>query len=258
MELIDSHAHLTDDAYRRDRAAVIVRTVGDGIGILTIGASVEDSREAAQLAERHRRIWAAVGVHPHDAGNVDARSIDELERLAGRPRVVAIGEIGLDYYRDRSPRAAQRRAFAEQLALARRLEMPVCLHTRESTDDLVAILRDAGDTHRGVVHSFLGDGALTERLLRLGLHLGIGGPVTYPKNGTLREAVRTIPLDRILVETDCPFLTPVPHRGRRNEPAFVRFVAEEIARIKGIDVTEVARATTGAARALFNLVDPTA
>jgi len=256
VDLIDTHAHLTDRAYHRDRAAVLVRAVRDGIGIITIGSTVEDSRDAVRLAERHRTIWASVGVHPHGARGVDSQAIGELERLAASASVVAIGEIGLDYYRDLSPRPAQRRAFAEQLALARRLRMPVCLHNRDSTDDLIAILQHTADAHRGVVHSFLGDGGLAERFLALGLHLGVGGPLTYPKNDALRDAIRTVPLERVVIETDAPFLPPVPHRGERNEPAHVRRVAEEIARVRGIDPVEVARATTAAARRLFALPDP--
>ena len=253
MRMIDSHAHLDDRAYAKDRAAVIARAFADGIGIITIGSDLESSREAVRLATRHRTIWATVGAHPHGAKEVDGDVLSELERLAGNDEVVAIGEIGLDYYRDLSPRDVQRRVFEEQLDLARRLDLPVCLHNRESTDDLLAILRAAGPTHRGVVHSFLGDADLAATFLDLGLHLAIGGPVTFPKNGMLREAVRRIPADRLLVETDCPYLTPVPYRGRRNEPAHVRYAVLAIAEARGVDVEEVARATTENAIRLFGL-----
>jgi len=251
MRLIDSHAHLDDRAFGKDRAAVIARAFAEDIGIVTIGSDLRSSREAVRLAERHRRIWATVGVHPHDAKRVDARTLGELEALA--EQAVAIGEIGLDYYRDLSPRDVQRRAFREQLELARGVDLPICLHNRESTDDLLAILREAGDAHRGVVHSFLGDAELAQKFLDLGLHLGIGGPVTYPKNGALREAVKVVSLERLLVETDSPYLTPVPYRGRRNEPSYVAYVAEEIARLKGLDPEDVARRTTENAARLFEL-----
>ena len=244
MRLIDSHAHLDDRAYKQDRAAVIAHAFAEGIGVITIGADLRSSREAVGLAERHRRIWATVGVHPHGAKHVDASTLEELERLAKRDVVVAIGEIGLDYYRDLSPRDVQGRIFRQQLDLARRIGLPVCLHNRESTDDLLAILRDTGAEHRGVVHSFLGNAELAREFLDLGLHLGIGGPVTFPKNAALREAVNAVPLDRILLETDCPYLTPVPYRGRRNEPSYVAHVAEGVAEVKGISVDDVCRRTT--------------
>ena len=254
MRLIDSHAHLDDRAFGKDRAAVIARAFAEKIGVITIGSDLRSSREAVHLAERHRQIWAAVGAHPHGAKHVDASTLEEFERWAKRDVVVAIGEIGLDYYRDLSPRDVQRRVFRRQLDLARRIDLPVCLHNRESTDDLLAILRATGAEHRGVVHSFLGGPDLAWEFLELGLHLGVGGPVTFPKNGALREAVKDVPLERLLIETDCPYLTPVPYRGRRNEPSHVQFVADEIARLRGVDVDEVSRRTTENAVRLFGLV----
>ncbi len=253
MKLIDSHAHLDDRAFDRDRAALIASAFAKELGIITIGGDLRSSREAVRVAERHWRIWATVGAHPHGAKSVGPETIEAFEELAARDVVVAIGEIGLDYYRDLSPRDVQREVFREQLELARRLDLPICLHNRESTDDLLAILRDAESAHRGVVHSFLGDAELAETFLDLGLHLGIGGPLTYPKNGALRAAVTQVPMDRLLIETDCPYLTPVPYRGRRNEPAYVRYVAEEIAQLKGISVDEVAERTTANAVRLFGL-----
>lgn len=251
LELIDTHAHLDASDYAEDRAAVIARAHGERIGILSIGTDLPSSRAALALAARHRCIWGAVGVHPHDAKTLDRRAFDELERLAGEG-AVAIGEIGLDYYRNLSPSSAQRRAFADQLDLARSLDLPVIIHNRESTKDLVAILRKH-PPRRGVIHSFLGDRALAEVFLDLNLHLGIGGPLTFNKNDALQEAVVTAPLDRLLVETDCPYLTPVPHRGKRNEPAYVRYVAEEIAALRGVPFSNIAAATTRNASALFSL-----
>jgi TatD DNase family protein len=253
MRLIDTHAHLDDRAFDKDRAVVIAGLFAADVGGITVGANLASSREAVRLGERHRGIWATVGVHPHDAKTVSPDVLRELKDLAESGRVVAIGEIGLDYYRDLSPRDVQRRAFAEQLDLARELKLPVVLHNRESTDDLVAILREAGSAHTGVVHSFLGDLALAETLLRLGFQLGVGGPITYPANGALRDAVRRVPLERIVLETDCPYLTPVPHRGKRNEPAYVEFVAAEVARLRGISIDDVARQTTVNALALFGI-----
>jgi len=198
-------------------------------------------------------MWATVGVHPHGAKSVDAEALTELKALAQDDLVVGIGEIGLDYYRDLSPRDRQRDVFAQQLDLAAELALPICLHNRESTDDLLAILKTRGAAHRGVVHSFLGDSALAEDFLALGLHLGVGGPLTYPKNGALRDAIKHVPLDRILLETDCPYLTPIPYRGRRNEPTYVKYVAEEIAHLKGLEMNDIARQTTENVIRVFGL-----
>jgi len=253
MKWIDSHAHLNDRAFDKDRAAVIARCTEASMGIVSIGSSLRASHEAVRLAKRYRNMWATVGVHPHSASSVDAATLEELKSLGEDPLVVGVGEIGLDYYRDLSPRDEQRRAFAQQLELAAALGLPVCLHNRESTEDLLAILRNEAASHVGVVHSFLGDRALAEAFLALGLDLGVGGPLTYPKNSELREAVKQVPLDRIHLETDCPYLTPVPYRGRRNEPAYVSFVAEEIARLKGMVVEDVAKQTTKNTLRLFSL-----
>lgn len=251
LELIDTHAHLDASDFAKDRATIIARACGERIGILTVGADLPSSRAALDLAARHRNIWPAVGVHPHDAKTLDRQALEELERLAGEG-AVAIGEIGLDYYRNLSPPSAQRRAFADQLDLAKSLDLPVIIHNRESTKDLVAIFRKH-PPRCGVIHSFLGDRALAEVFLDLGLYLGIGGPLTFNKNDALREAVVTAPLHRLLVETDCPYLTPVPHRGKRNEPAYVRYVAEEIAALRGVPFSKIAAATTRNASALFSL-----
>lgn len=255
MKWIDSHAHLDDRAFNLDRASVIARCSEEGMGILSMGSSLRSSHSAIRLAKRYRNMWATVGVHPHSAKSVDAATLAELERLAQDDLVVAIGEIGLDYYRDLSPRNQQRDAFAQQLDLAAEVGLPICLHNRESTDDLLAILKSKASAHCGVVHSFLGDRALAEMFLSCGLHLGVGGPLTYPKNSVLRDAVKYVPLDRILLETDCPYLTPVPYRGRRNEPTYVTFVAEEIAKLKGLEIEDVAQQTTNNASELFSLTE---
>ncbi len=253
MKWVDSHAHLDDRAFDKDRAAVVARCREMNLGVVTIGTSLDSSRSAVQLAHRYRHMWAAVGVHPHDASSLDESVLRELRALARDELVVGIGEIGLDYYRDLSPRDRQREAFQTQLEMAQELGLPVCLHNRESTEDLLSILRSGSRSYRGVVHSFLGDRTLAESFLSLGFCLGVGGPLTFPKNRALREAVRHVSLDRILLETDCPYLTPVPYRGRRNEPAYIRYVAETIADLKGVDVETVARATTENSLRLFDL-----
>ncbi len=253
MKWIDSHTHLDDRAFDVDRASVIARCAEEDMGLLTIGASLASSRAAVRLAKRYRNMWATVGVHPHSAKSVNDAMLIELRKMAQEDLVVGIGEIGLDYYRDLSPRDRQREVFSQQLDLAAELKLPVCLHNRESTEDLLAILKEKALSHRGVIHSFLGDRSLADQFLSLGFHLGVGGPLTYPKNGALREAVKHVPLDRILLETDCPYLTPVPYRGRRNEPMYVTFVAEEIAKLKGLHIEDVARQSTENAIRVFGL-----
>jgi len=253
MKWMDSHAHLDDRAFDVDRASVIARCAEEDMGILSIGTSLASSRAAVRLAKRYRTMWATVGVHPHSAKSVDAATIMELREMAQENLVVGIGEIGLDYYRDLSPRDRQRAVFSQQLNLAAELKLPVCLHNRESTEDLLAILKEKAPSHRGVIHSFLGDRSLADQFLSLGFHLGVGGPLTYPKNGALREAVKHVPLNRILLETDCPYLTPVPYRGRRNEPMYVTYVAEEIAKLKGLHIEDVASQSTENAIRVFGL-----
>ncbi len=253
MRLVDTHAHLDASDYRDDRAAVIARAFTDSVGIITVGVDRQSSRAAAQLAKRHRLIWSSVGVHPHEAKTLNQTVLSDLEGLAQKERVAAIGDIGLDYYRDLSPREVQRRAFKEQIALAQKLNLPIIVHNRDSTDDLLAALREPSSSYRGVIHSFLGSTAQADAFLTLGFDLGIGGPITFSNNDDLREAVQHIPLERVLLETDCPYLTPVPHRGKRNEPAYVKHVAEAVSKIKEIPIQKVEQVTTENATRLFRL-----
>jgi len=253
MRLVDTHAHLDDRRFDPDRPAVIDRCAREDIGIVTVGADLPSSEAAVGLAQGSPAVWCAVGVHPHEAKTLDRKGLARLRELAREPRVVAVGEIGLDYYRDLSPRDAQRRALIEQLVLAQEAGLPAILHSRDATEDLLKILGEISLPRGGVLHSFLGDGPLARRFLRLGLHLGIGGPVTHSANQALREAVVAVPLERVVLETDCPYLTPVPHRGKRNEPAYVSLVAEELARLRGVSIDEVTSKTTATAQALFRL-----
>lgn len=252
MRLIDSHAHLDFPHFDRDRGAVIDRALDAGlVTILNMGTGLPSSRGAVALAASYDFIYAAVGVHPHDAKTVTSAVLDELRVLARHPKVVAIGEIGLDYYRDLSPRPAQRRAFADQLTLAAELELPVVVHSREAHDDVLAALRDWGGT--GVLHSYSGGPELLVEVLALDFAVGFSGPVTFRRAGALRAVAAAVPLERLLVETDCPYLTPEPYRGRRNEPAYVRYVAEAVARARGEEAEEVARAAADNVRRVFNL-----
>lgn len=260
--LIDSHAHLDSSDFDADRRQAVERAGAEGVRlIVNPGADLPSSRKAVELAAHNWdgvEIYAAVGVHPHDAGTLDAGALDELRRLAqDGPKVVAVGEIGLDYYRDLSPRSQQRRAFESQLALAQELRLPVIVHDRDAHDDLIAILeawlKGAPEPPGVVLHCFSGDVALAEKSLALGFYLGVGGPVTYRNARKLPEVVQAAPLERLLLETDCPYLPPHPHRGKRNEPAYVALVAEEVARIKGKPVEEVAAVTTANVQKFFKL-----
>jgi TatD DNase family protein len=267
LNLIDTHAHLDFAKFDTDRAAVIERAKAAGVAaILNAGTGVGSSQRAVELAAQYDMVYAAVGMHPHDAKKLDGAALAELRNLASRPGVVAVGEIGLDFYRDRSPRDVQRRAFQAQLAWAARLGKPVIIHDRDAHDEILAILTDWAEGLRnspltgngnpsaarlGVLHTFSGDLAMAEKAIALGFYISISGPVTYKNARQLPGIVQALPLDRLLVETDCPFLAPHPYRGKRNEPAHVRLVAERIAEIKGTSFDEVAQATTANAQRLF-------
>ncbi len=259
LQLIDTHVHLDLTEFERDRETVIAHAGESGVTqMITIGVTLETSRAAVSLAESHPPVYAAVGVHPHAARHWDESARDALRDMAANPKVVAIGEIGLDYYRDRSPRADQRRAFRAQLELASELGKPVIVHDREAHDDLVQILtawaaEKPQPGQHGVVHCFSGDRSMAQDVLDLGFYLGFDGPVTYKNANLLRALVAQIPADRILVETDSPFLTPHPYRGQRNEPAHVRLVAEAIAQVHQMDLPAFAGQTTLNARNLFAL-----
>ncbi len=250
--LIDAHAHLDFRQFDSDREAAIDRArEAEVVTIVNVGTDLASSRASIALADQYDTIYATVGFHPHDASKVGPSELDELRDLAARPKVVAIGEIGLDYYRDRSPRPAQRQAFADQLALAADLDLPVVVHSRDAHEDVEAIL----DEYDGVaiLHSYSGGRQRLDRALAKGFYISISGPVTFRNAHRLREAVAAVPLDRLLVETDCPFLTPHPHRGKRNEPAYVRYVAIGVARARGVTPETVARATVDNSRRAFGL-----
>lgn len=253
--IVDTHAHLTFPELRGELGAVLARAREAGVeAVITVGTDPADSRAAVELAAATEGVWATVGVHPHDAGSLTEAVLDDLAELARRPKVVAWGEIGLDYYRDRSPRDAQRRWFRAQVVRARELGLPVVVHDREAHADTLAILREesAGGL-RGVFHCFSGDVAFAQEVLAQGFYLSIPGTVTYPKNEELRRVVAAAPAERLLLETDCPYLAPQPFRGKRNEPAYVLHAARAVAEVKGLSVDDVARLTTRASRELFGV-----
>ena len=252
--LIDSHAHIYYRDYAGDFDDMLKRAADAGVGaMVVVGTDIESSRESVELAEKYPQMYAAVGIHPHDAGRVTGQCYDVIRDLArSSAKVVAIGEIGLDFYRDLCPRDEQEIVFRRFLRLANELEMPVVIHDRDAHERVLAILREE-QVRRGVLHCFSGDAAMAAEAVSMGLYLSIPGTVTYPSNEALRNVVRNVSMDRLLVETDCPYLSPVPHRGRRNEPAYVRLAAEKVAETKGLSLEDVARVTTKNCRDLFGI-----
>ncbi len=253
--LVDTHAHLDDARFREDLPGVLARAAEAGVEhILTVGCDLESSRESLRLAAAHPGLYAALGIHPHDAPQATKEGLEILRNLLGNDRAVAVGEIGLDFYRDRSPRDVQRRAFRDQLRLAREVGKPVIVHDRDAHEEVLAILREERAAEiGGVLHCFSGDLAMARACVEMGLYISIAGPVTYPANEALREVVRQIPVDHLLIETDAPYLAPQARRGRRNEPAFVAQTARKIAEIKGLTLDDVARVTTLNAFELFGI-----
>jgi TatD DNase family protein len=252
--LIDSHAHLDFSQFKNDRSEVIERALDAGLtAIVNVGTDLASSERSAALARRHEPVYAAAGVHPHDAKTLSAAVLERLAELAGDPKVVAIGEIGLDFYRDLSPRDRQRDAFRRQIRLAIELDMPVVIHDRDAHGEVLEIMRqEKAERVGGVLHCFSGDLEMARAGIAMGFCIAFGGPITYGGKKK-QEIARRIPVDKILVETDCPFLTPVPHRGKRNEPAYVVYVAERMAEIRGISFEDVARATSENARRVFGI-----
>ena len=255
--ITDTHVHVNLDSYDGDREAVIARAEAAGVVLMVnVGFTLETSRESVALAESHGSIYASVGLHPHDAADATDALLDDLTALARHPRVVAIGETGLDYYRDLSPRDAQEAAFRSQIRLAKELELPLIVHNRDALSDVLRIIDDEGPpTSGGVMHCFPGDAEYAREVIARGFYVGVGGPVTYSKRGRLRNVVESVPLNRLLIETDAPWLPPAPHRGKRNEPAYVALVANAVAEIRGIALPDLARATTGNALRLFRVAD---
>lgn len=256
MELIDTHAHLDEDAFGPDLPAVIARAEAAGlVGIITIGTTVASCRRAIELAETHPLVFAAIGIHPNYAAQAAAGDWEIIERLAEHPRVVGIGETGLDRYWDHTPIEVQQDYFRRHIDLARSRDVPFIVHCRDAEADVVALLEEtaAGGTHKGVMHSFCGSPDTAARTLALGMHLSFSGMLTYKKNQAIRDAARAAAADRILVETDCPYLAPASVRGKRNEPAWVRETAEVLGEARGLSHDAAGSLTTDNARRLFAL-----
>ncbi len=253
--LFDSHAHLNDPQFADDLPETIRRAEENGVKkIAVVGFDEESSRNAVALARQYDAVYAIVGLHPHDAEGFGDGAEAALATWAREEKVVAIGEIGLDYYRDLSPRIVQQIAFRRQLNLAQEMDMPVSIHCRDAMEDLVQILqREKQGRYQGVFHCYSGSYEQALPLLEMGFYLSIAGPVTFPNAKKLPRIVSEAPLERLLIETDSPYLAPQTHRGKRNEPAYVRFVAEEIAKLRGISFEKVAEATYVNACHLFRI-----
>ena len=253
--LIDSHAHLDMRDFNKDRNDVIQRAHDCGIEhIITVGIDVKSCGSAIRLSDEFDSVYATVGIHPHHVKEIDETSYDLLRAFARHKKVCALGEIGLDFFRNISPQDVQKKRFRELISLARELKLPVVVHDRDAHDETLAILKEEKAFEvGGVLHCFSGDYGMAAQCFDMGFYISIPGTITFRNAHTLQEVVRRSPLERMLIETDAPFLTPVPFRGKRNEPSYVRFVADSIAQLKGIDANEVARVTTRNARSLFQI-----
>jgi TatD DNase family protein len=238
VKLVDSHCHLNDPQFDADRDAAVERALAAGVEYLM-------EIDAPELAERYPAMYATVGVHPHEAGKATEERLARIRDFAANARVLAIGEIGLDYHYDFSPRDVQQRVFTRQLEIAAEFRKPIIIHTREAWADTLAIVEQvSGVPYGGIMHCFTGDSVQARQAVDMGFHLAFGGVLTFPKAEQLREAARITPEDRILIETDCPYLAPVPYRGKRNEPAFVVETARRLAEVRGTTVESIAAITT--------------
>ncbi|WP_053954862.1 TatD family hydrolase [Inediibacterium massiliense] len=253
--LFDSHAHLDDPRFDKDRDEIIKRAQENGISyIVNPGSDFETSVRSIEMAKEYDMVYAAVGVHPHDVKDMDEITLSLLKGLSKKPKVVAIGEIGLDYHYDHSPRDLQREWFRRQIHLAKEVKLPIIIHDREANDDVLRILKEEEAFETGVVlHCYSGSAELARQYIKLGAYISIAGPVTFNNARKTVEVVESIPLEYLFVETDSPYLTPVPYRGKRNEMSYVKYVAEKVANIKGISIEEVAHQTTENAKKFFNI-----
>ena len=251
----DSHAHYDDERFNDDRDELLrFMSKNDVDYIVNAAANIAGSNEGIALAEKYPSIYTAVGVHPHDVGELEEDAIETLERLSKHSKVVAIGEIGLDYYYDHSPRDVQRIWFKRQMDLAKKVELPIIVHSREASKETFDMIKESG-LGSGVIHCYSGSAEMAKEYIKLGFYIGIGGTVTFNNARKTVEVVEQIPLESIVIETDCPYLTPMPHRGKRNDSTYLQYIAQKIAEIKNLSIKEVARVTTDNAKALYRIMD---
>lgn len=252
--LVDTHAHLDFDQFDADREEVLERAEMNGVRqIITIGIDLATSRKCVALAEKYSMVYAAVGIHPHDVAKAGSEDLAEIESLLQHPKTVALGEVGLDFYYHYSPEEMQRKYLRLFLDWSLEMGKPLIIHTRDADEAILTILRERSRAGwRGVFHCFSGDARMTEKVLEMGFYISFTGNLTF-KNSTSAMVMHAVPLERLMVETDCPFMAPVPHRGKRNEPAYVQLVAQKVAEVKACSVAVVAERTTANAAALFGL-----
>lgn len=254
IELVDTHTHLNDDKFADDVPDAVARARAAGVRrCINMGDTLASSKKAVELAHAYEGLFAGVGIHPEEARELTADDDAQLAKWAEDEKVVCIGEIGLDYYwvKDEPTRELQRRIFIHQLDLARQLHLPVCIHDRDAHADTLAILKKEGQGIPTVLHCYSGSVEMAREFLKIGCYLGTDGPLTFKNASKLLNVIRDMPLGRLLVETDAPYMAPVPMRGKRNEPAFVRFIAEKVAELRSMTLADVARATTTNAEAIY-------
>lgn len=253
--LFDTHAHLNADQYKEDLPEVMERAREAGVSnMVVVGFDQITIKRAMELAEAHDFIYACVGWHPVDAIDMTDEDLKWIEELASHPKVVALGEMGLDYYWNKSPQDIQKEVFRKQIRLAKKVKLPIVIHNRDATADIVEILEEEGAAEvGGIMHCYSGSVEIAKKCLDMNFYISLGGPVTFKNAKKPKEVAIEIPLDRLLIETDCPYLTPHPYRGQRNEPSYVKLVAEQIAEIKGISFEEIAQATSDNAKKIFGI-----
>ncbi|MFC0274253.1 TatD family hydrolase [Metabacillus herbersteinensis] len=253
--LFDTHAHLNALQYEDDLQEVILRAQHEGVSkIVVVGFDRETIERAMDLIEEYSFIYAAIGWHPVDAIDMTDEDLAWIKELASHPKVVAVGEMGLDYYWDKSPKEVQQEVFRKQIALAKELKLPIIIHNRDATADVVEILAEEGASEvGGIMHCFTGSLEVAEQCMKMNFYISFGGPVTFKNAKKPKEVAMEIPMDRLLIETDCPYLTPHPFRGKRNEPSYVKYVAEQLAELKGVTFDEIAQITSDNAHKLFGI-----
>lgn len=253
--LFDTHVHLNADQYKEDLEEVINRALKEGISrMVVVGFDRPTIEKAMELVEKYDFIYASVGWHPVDAIDMKDEDLLWIEELASHPKVVAIGEMGLDYHWDKSPKDVQKEVFRRQIQLAKKVKLPIVIHNRDATADIVEILKEEEAREvGGIMHCFSGSPETAKECVEMNFYISLGGPVTFKNAKKPKEVAEAIPLEKLLIETDCPYLAPHPYRGKRNEPSYVKLVAEQIAEIKGISFKEVAEATTANAKKIFGI-----
>ena len=250
--LVDSHCHLMSSSFDSDREDVIKRARENNVNIMiSVGTDINNCQSNIELAETHDQIYAIIGIHPHNTKDIDEKTYPNLEEMANSKRVVGYGEIGLDFYRMRSPRTTQIRRFSEQIEVAKRLELPIVIHDRDAHQEVFDLLKNSGAT--GVIHCFSGDYGLARRFIDIGFYISIPTTITYEENRKLHEVVKKTPIDRIIVETDAPALSPKIHARKRNEPSFVRYAAKKIAEIKELNLNDAANLISKNTKDIFGI-----